>query len=190
MSDTRTGLRPCMVLPRSSKLSMNEEGKVERRFHYWAGSSGRHYLHSVFRSVDVPGFAHANILVARRWKNRREVLFIGRCGADPESFYTGAAYLRALLAGGNEVHVHLLGQTEAARRRIEDDLRAALEPDPTGAQRGSTRIMRPTEPDPTGAQRGSTGSCGQNTAPGRRSDSAGPEVAPGRDHRESECLAA
>ena len=126
MKNTRNGSRPCAVSPRSSTPSIDKERKVERRFHYWAGCSGRHYLHSVFRPADVPGFAHANILVVRRWKNRREVLFIGRCAADVEAFYAGAAYRRALLAGGNEVHVHLLGRTEAARRRIEDDLRAAL----------------------------------------------------------------
>ncbi len=102
---------------------------LSRRFCYWRGSSGRRYLFSVFplgqgRCADrCPRFEQAVVVaVAHRRDGDRQILFIGETGRHPDLFFEGGRLHRAIAAGANEIHVHLLAEDVRARAAIVRDL--------------------------------------------------------------------
>ncbi len=97
------------------------------RLHIWRGASGRRYVHGVFKLVDCPELeAVAYVLVRRTADGRREALRIDRTRSDAPSLNLAAIRQYAAKLGANEVHVHSLAQSEAARATLMFDLRAGL----------------------------------------------------------------
>lgn len=97
------------------------------RLHIWRGASGRRYVHGVFKLVDCPEFeTAAYVLVRRTADGRREALRIDRTRSDAPSLNLAAIRQFASQLGANEVHVHSLTQSEAARATLMFDLRAGL----------------------------------------------------------------
>lgn len=98
-------------------------------FHYWRGASGRRYLHSVYSLIGCPALPQANYILARREQDGggHTPLAIGQTTGDAVSL--NLAWLRhhGAKLGANEVHIHLLAETEAEREQICEDLRAAHE---------------------------------------------------------------
>ena len=104
---------------------------LSRRFRYWRGSSGRRYLFSVFplgqrRTVELcPRFEGAVILaVAHGRDDERRILCIEETGSRPDRFFESGRLREAVAAGANEIHVHLLTESPAAREALVEDLQA------------------------------------------------------------------
>lgn len=98
------------------------------RFEFWSGQSGRRYVHTVYSLILCPEVPEANyVLVHRDAHGHRSALLVGRTVHGSESLNLAEIRHRGAQLGANEVHVHLIAGSEAARRGIERDLKAAIE---------------------------------------------------------------
>jgi hypothetical protein len=94
------------------------------RLHFWAGQSGKRYVHTIYNLVECPSIPASNyVLVHRDTLGRRTALSFGR--ATHKAASLNLAEIRHLGAslGANEVHVHLLAESAADSLLIEADLR-------------------------------------------------------------------
>ena len=92
---------------------------IGREFHYWVGASGTRYLHTVFAPADCPALDEAVYVAVRRaCDGRRRALAVGLFGP----FGGGCEISAATRLGADEIHVHLMADTPAARRIVLRDL--------------------------------------------------------------------
>lgn len=97
-----------------------------QQFQFWAGASGERYVHSVFSLIGCPELPNAVYVLLRTDSyGRRKVLRIGRTEHDAPSLNLAEVRHRGAKLGANEVHVHLLADSQYRRREIETDLRLA-----------------------------------------------------------------
>ncbi|MFD0986008.1 hypothetical protein [Methyloligella solikamskensis] len=97
-------------------------------FHYWRGASGQRYLHSVYSLIGCPALPQANYILVRRDEDgSRTPLAIGATTGDTSSLNLADLRHRGAQLGANEVHIHLLAETDAEREEVCDDLRATQE---------------------------------------------------------------
>lgn len=112
-------------LDRGAALAASLPLEGVRRLHIWRGASGRRYIHGVFSLLDCPEVEQAAyVLVRRSADGRREALRIDRTADVAPSLNLAEIRRHAALLGANEVHVHGLAQSEAARATLMLDLRA------------------------------------------------------------------
>jgi hypothetical protein len=94
------------------------------RFHFWAGASGKRYVHSVYELLECPPMPAANyVLVRRAAGGRAEALSIGRVSNSAPSLNLAEIRQRGAELGADEVHVHLLADNAKLGKLIEFDLR-------------------------------------------------------------------
>jgi hypothetical protein len=94
------------------------------RFHFWTGASGKRYVHTVYELIECPLLPAVNyVLVRREPGRRRKVLSIGRASHSAPSLNLAEIRRRGAELGADEVHVHLLAETEKLSRLVEFDLR-------------------------------------------------------------------
>lgn len=99
----------------------------ERQFHYWRGASGCRYVHTVYSLFECPEMPEANYVIVRRGADgSRAALRIGAVESDAPSLNLADIRRRAAQLGAHEIHLHLLSETVADRRRVSDDLRVSL----------------------------------------------------------------
>lgn len=92
---------------------------------FWRGQSSRRYLTTVYALDDVPDYSGVVMLLVRRLPSgQREALFIEQLEA-PFTADTSSLIEKARRHGANEVHLHFLAQTPAARRSAMFDLKEA-----------------------------------------------------------------
>jgi len=104
------------------------EEAFRQAFHYWRGATGQRYLHSVYSLVGCPALPQANYILVRRDEDgSRTPLAIGETTGDVTSVNLAALRHQGAKLGANEVHIHLLAETDAERTAVCDDLRAAQE---------------------------------------------------------------
>jgi hypothetical protein len=109
----------------SSLDGLLQEPAVQQ-FQFWAGASGRRYVHSVFSLIECPETPKAVYLLVRCDNNgRRTVLKVGRVEHEAESLNLAEIRHRGAKLGANQVHLHFLAKDEQERRMIELDLRVA-----------------------------------------------------------------
>jgi hypothetical protein len=97
------------------------------RFYFWRGASGQTYVHTIHSLIACPALTGAcYVLIRRMPDDRPSIRAVGRTTGTCETL--NLAHIRQLGAslGADEVHVHLLADTEARRARVEFDLRASL----------------------------------------------------------------
>jgi hypothetical protein len=102
------------------------ETAFAQAFHYWRGASARRYLHSVYSLVGCPALPQANYILVRRYEDgSREAIAFGQTRDD--AITLNLAHLRheGAKCGANEVHIHLLADTDHDRDLVEADLSAA-----------------------------------------------------------------
>ena len=118
-----------MITISSHSAHVNRDGPFGDRFWYWNGASGRSYIHSVYRLEDCPPLPGAvYVAVRREASGKRVVCAVSRFSPALEGV-TGC--LPAGLTrwhGVNEVHVHLLAETDAEMNEALADLSCALLP--------------------------------------------------------------
>lgn len=94
------------------------------RFHFWAGASGRRYVHSIYDLLECPPLRAANyVLVRRNAKGRPEALSIGHVSNSAPTLNLAEIRHRGAELGATEVHVHLLADNAKLGKLIEFDLR-------------------------------------------------------------------
>ena len=93
----------------------------------WRGASGRCYAHSVYSLIECPPLPAAGyVLVKRDVLGRRTALRVGLGHSDAPSVNLAEVRQRGAQLGANEVHVHVDAGSDAQRRLVACDLRAAL----------------------------------------------------------------
>jgi hypothetical protein len=109
--------------------SQTSSAALKQDFTFWMGISGAPYVHTIYGLIDCPEVPNANIVLVRRNADTgvREALHIGRVEHSAPSLNLAEIRHRGATLGANEVHVHLLGKSEAARALIERDLVIASE---------------------------------------------------------------
>ena len=93
------------------------DADAANRFWYWHGASGKRYIHSVYPADLCPPLPGAVYIAVKRAGPLRIAL---DCGRFPPIW----AMLQGLDC--DEVHVHLLAQSDAEARSIQSDLALAL----------------------------------------------------------------
>ena len=102
------------------------EAAFEQAFHYWRGTSGRRYLHTVYTLIGCPVIPQANYILIRRLEDgRRIALAFGQTKDDAMTLNLAHLRHEGAKAGANEVHIHLLADNAEARAAVEADLVAA-----------------------------------------------------------------
>jgi len=97
-----------------------------QRFEFWSGASGRRYVHCVYSLIECPELPRSNYVLVRRGSDGlARVLRIARATHEAPSLNLAEIRHRGAKAGANEVHVHLLANSDRERRVIEFDLLAA-----------------------------------------------------------------
>jgi hypothetical protein len=101
------------------------------RFHYFRGVSGARYLFSIVASHELADFASAVVMVAhRRLDDSLAVASVARLDADGRP--VGAVGGPSRVLPGCVVLVHLLAESEAARRTVVADLAGPSAVRPSG----------------------------------------------------------
>jgi hypothetical protein len=102
-------------------------GEIPTRFQFWRGATAKRYIHTVFPLVACPVLGRVNyILVRRNADGTRTLLRIGRTQSDCGTLNRAEVRRRAAQIGANEVHVHLIAETDRQRAIVEMDLQAGL----------------------------------------------------------------
>lgn len=103
--------------------SDNKSTELMQRFQFWTGASGQRYVHTIYTLVDCPALSSGNIiLVNRDGSGHRTILDIGVLPANSPSLNLAEIRHRGATLGANEVHVHLLSDSEREAKRIAFDL--------------------------------------------------------------------
>ncbi|MEM1199019.1 MAG: hypothetical protein AAGI06_06875 [Pseudomonadota bacterium] len=111
---------------KNTTSSASETLPLGGRFHYWSGQSGARYIFSIYKPGSCPPLPGAVYVIAnKRPDGSREALAIGRFPAIWESASREAAKL-IRSSGGDEVHVHLLAESDRQAEDIVCDLKPAL----------------------------------------------------------------
>lgn len=119
------------------------------RIQFWAGASGRRYVHTVYSLVECPPHAHvAYLLVRRDADGRRTALRIDRSRHKAASLNLADVRRRGAELGANEVHLHLVAESASERDLIVMDLRASQ----FGALSAEAHVVRP-DPEAATARR-------------------------------------
>ncbi|MBN9061707.1 MAG: hypothetical protein BGP06_20850 [Rhizobiales bacterium 65-9] len=93
------------------------------RFCAWRGLSGQRYVTSIYRFADCPDYENVVALAVRRDGDGRRTILAGLdLGAFPIVALNGETMRAAREQGANEIHLHLLADTPAARAAAIDDL--------------------------------------------------------------------
>ncbi|MGE3065693.1 MAG: hypothetical protein AB7K67_08895 [Hyphomicrobiaceae bacterium] len=97
------------------------------RFQFWRGASGRRYVHSVYSLIECPPFPRVTYLLVRAERDgTRTVLHVGHGSDLSQTLNLARVRMRGAQLGANEVHLHLLSETESQRQLVVCDLRAGL----------------------------------------------------------------
>lgn len=117
------GRRPS---PKQASVAQFDDASSQNKFHFWAGATGRRYVHTVYSLIECPELATGNILlVYRDAQGRRSVLAVDHLAERAPSLNLAEIRHRAARLGANEIHVHLLAENAHQARLVEVDLRAA-----------------------------------------------------------------
>jgi hypothetical protein len=109
---------------RDEALALVRDADTPLPLRAWRGRSGRRYVVSVYPLDEADdGYAGALLLaVARDADGRRHLLAARESGSTAVNGYNGQWLTAAREHGANELHVHLLAASRAARRDTLADL--------------------------------------------------------------------
>lgn len=106
--------------------------QLTERFHFWAGASGKRYIHTVYRLTECPPISAGNYVLVRRAEDGSRVLLgVGRAEQAAPSLNLADIRQKGASVGANEVHIHLLAENAKQMKLVEFDLKTG-QLDPTG----------------------------------------------------------
>lgn len=106
-------------------LTRNQASRFGQ-FHWWQGASGAWFIHTVepfTRYLSYPGSVIYVFVRRDLITGKVTPLYIGQSGEFSDRLLGHEKFESALRLGANEIHVHLLAETAAARFAAETDLR-------------------------------------------------------------------
>ncbi|MCB1513966.1 MAG: hypothetical protein KDJ18_03955 [Hyphomicrobiaceae bacterium] len=108
----------------STKASADEKtSELMQRFQFWTGASGQRYVHTIYTLLDCPAISSGNVILVRRDEDgQRTILDIAILAASCPTLNLAEVRQRGATLGANEVHVHLLADSQREARRIAFDL--------------------------------------------------------------------
>jgi hypothetical protein len=119
----QTAQRGVLAPPPAADLAT----ETAARSAYWRGASGRRYAHMVYSLIECPPVPEASYLLVRRdGDGSCRVLHIASGESSAPSLNLARIRQQGATLGANEVHVHLLAESEGQRRLATCDLRAGL----------------------------------------------------------------
>ncbi len=99
------------------------ESAFAQAFHYWRGTSGRRYLHSVYTLIGCPALPQANYILVRRYADGTAWrLPSARPRTRPSPLNLAHLRYQGAKCGANEVHLHLLAETPMSAPRSRTTL--------------------------------------------------------------------
>ena len=112
------------MLMQGSPISINfSQGSGDaERFWYWRGSSGKRYIHTIYKSGNCPPLPGAIYVAVKRTGSLRMVIAIDRFSP----FWDGT-FSAHENADADEIHVHLLASDNRIADAILRDLKNAFE---------------------------------------------------------------
>ena len=97
------------------------------RFWYWNGASGRKYIHSIYSLSDCPPLPGAvYVTVQKTADGGRKPLEVGRFGDNWDYVEALIADQRCGLVSIDEIHVHLLADSEENADEVLNDLEGTI----------------------------------------------------------------
>lgn len=113
------------LAPANEPALVCREKLISQPYHYWRGASGARYLHSVYSLLECPALPKANYILVRRDEDgTRRPLQIGQTVEEADTLNLARLRQAGAQLGANEVHIHLLAETEEARAAVSADLSA------------------------------------------------------------------
>lgn len=99
---------------------------AERENYWWLGRSGFNWITTIYPLFyDFADTPAVYLMVRRNWDGTRSPIYIGQTDSLRRRMmeHTKDKLARAYRLGANELHVHLLAETENQRLLVENDLR-------------------------------------------------------------------
>lgn len=114
-----------VLAPANEPALVCSEKLIAQPYHYWRGASGARYLHSVYSLRECPALPKATYILVRRDKGgARRPLKIGQTIAEAETLNLARLRQAGARLGANEVHIHLLAESDEERSAVTADLSA------------------------------------------------------------------
>lgn len=111
--------------PDNEPATISTTGEIGEKYHYWRGATGRRYLHTVFPLLECPEIPKANYIIVNRDRSgARKPVEVGQTYDRVGSLNLARLRQRAALLGADEIHIHVLAETQNGRNSVEADLRA------------------------------------------------------------------
>lgn len=99
------------------------------RFWYWHGKSGARYIHSIYTPDACPPLPGAIFVTVQKLSNgKRVAIEVGRFCHDWDYVESLIADHKAGFSNVDEIHVHLLAQTNDNADDVVDDILAGIGP--------------------------------------------------------------
>lgn len=125
-------LRGCHSGGTGTAGAAGADRQLTERFHFWAGASGKRYIHTVYRLTDCPPISAGNYVLVRRAEDGSRVLLgVGRAEQAAPSLNLADIRQKGASLGANEVHIHLLAENAKQMKLVEFDLKTG-QLDPSG----------------------------------------------------------
>jgi hypothetical protein len=132
-AEARANRARSRMVSTNEQTSDNQTAELMQRFQFWTGASGQRYVHTIYTLLDCPALSSGNvILVNRDESGRRAIVDICVLPANSPTLNLAEIRHRGATLGANEVHVHLLSDSEREAKRIAFDLQCGHY-DTTGA---------------------------------------------------------
>jgi hypothetical protein len=107
----------------NEQASVKETSGLMQRFQFWTGASGQRYVHTIYTLLDCPALSSGNVILVKRDEDgQRTILDVCVVALNSPSLNLAEIRQRGATLGANEVHVHLLADSEREAKRIAFDL--------------------------------------------------------------------
>jgi hypothetical protein len=107
----------------NERTSVKETSELMQRFQFWTGASGQRYVHTIYTLLDCPALSSGNVILVKRDEDgQRTILDVCVVALNSPSLNLAEIRQRGATLGANEVHVHLLADSEREAKRIAFDL--------------------------------------------------------------------
>jgi hypothetical protein len=119
----QTAQRRALSPPPATDLAADKAARCQS----WRGASGRRYVHAVYSLIECPPLPQATYLLVRHEDDGNcRVLHIASGESSAPTLNLARIRQRGATLGANEVHVHLLAETQGQRQVVTCDLRAGI----------------------------------------------------------------
>ena len=114
-------------------VTLAADPRIQDRFWYWTGASGRKYIHSVYSLEHCPPLPGGVYVAVKRQGALRIAVGLGRFQPFWEGVLGASDVRRFAALGVDELHVHLLSKSAEQAEAVLSDLADAFDDGPARA---------------------------------------------------------